>query len=157
MTFDHKMLRDLKPGWDSYSAKPIDPRCIEKAFQLWREIPGPWIVVPCADGGVQIEQHRDGLDIEITISPAGSTQETRARPEHTAAHDCACEECMAAETRGDALPIPDFLRNQENLRAEQAVPKSDSVAICCDCPPLDYPTDKTRCAECPRLNRGESL
>ena len=24
------------------------------------------------------------------------------------------------------------------------------MEICSDCPPLDYPTDKTRCAECPR-------
>lgn len=23
--------------------------------------------------------------------------------------------------------------------------------MCSDCPPVGYPTDKTRCAECPRL------
>lgn len=22
--------------------------------------------------------------------------------------------------------------------------------LCCDCPPIGYPTDKTRCADCPR-------
>lgn len=76
-SFDHKKLRDLKPGWDSYNAKPIDPRCIEKAFQLWREASGPWIVVPCTNGGVQLEQHRDGLDIEINISPALETWNNR--------------------------------------------------------------------------------
>jgi hypothetical protein len=25
------------------------------------------------------------------------------------------------------------------------------MTICSDCPPQDYPTDKTRCEECPRL------
>ena len=25
-----------------------------------------------------------------------------------------------------------------------------SAALCDDCPPLGYPTDKTRCLECPR-------
>jgi hypothetical protein len=24
------------------------------------------------------------------------------------------------------------------------------MALCSDCPPAGYPTDKTRCAECPR-------
>ena len=72
--FDHKRLRELKPGWDSYDAKPIDPRCIEKAFEFWRETRGPWTVVPCADGGVQLERHSDGLDIEIRVSPASDPQ-----------------------------------------------------------------------------------
>lgn len=68
MTFPHKMLRDLKPGWDSYDAEAIDERCIDKAFELWRQLSGEWQVVPCNDGGVQLEQHCDGFDIEITIS-----------------------------------------------------------------------------------------
>lgn len=63
------MLRELKAGWDGYSAKPIDPRCIDRAAVLWGQVSGDWQVVPCADGGVQLEQHRDGLDIEITVSP----------------------------------------------------------------------------------------
>lgn len=31
--------------------------------------------------------------------------------------------------------------------------------ICSDCPPLGYPTDKTRCNDCPRRNstQGESM
>lgn len=72
-SFQHKMLRELKPGWDSYDAKAIDPRCIDRAAVLWGQLSGDWQVVPCADGGVQLEQHRDGLDIEITVSPAQET------------------------------------------------------------------------------------
>jgi hypothetical protein len=82
-SFDHQKLRDLKPGWDSYAAKAIDRRCIEKAFQLWRELPGTdWSAVPCADGGVQLEQHKDGLDIEIRVSPASALETGTAPCEH---------------------------------------------------------------------------
>lgn len=70
MTFPHKMLRDLKPNWNSYGAPAIDERCIQKAYELWRQLAGEWQVVPCTDGGVQLEQHRDGFDIEITVSSA---------------------------------------------------------------------------------------
>lgn len=71
MTFPHAMLRGLKANWNSYGAPPIDERCIEKAFALWRQLDGEWQVVPCNDGGVQLEQHRDGFDIEITVNRAG--------------------------------------------------------------------------------------
>ena len=30
-----------------------------------------------------------------------------------------------------------------------------SAALCDDCPPLGYPTDKTRCLECPRRTPPE--
>lgn len=62
---------DMSPGWDSYGAKEIDVDCIHKALELYERLPpGPWIPVPCSDGGVQIEQHADGFDIEIMISKA---------------------------------------------------------------------------------------
>lgn len=75
MTFPMAMLRSLKPNWNSYGAPAIDERCIQKAYEIWRQLSGEWQVVPCSDGGVQLEQHRDGFDIEITVS-AVSAQET---------------------------------------------------------------------------------
>lgn len=71
MTFPHAMLRGLKANWNSYGAPPIDERCIQKAYELWRQLSGEWQVVPCNDGGVQLEQHRGGFDIEITVNRAG--------------------------------------------------------------------------------------
>jgi hypothetical protein len=76
--FPFHMLRDLKKGWDSYGAPPIEPRCIRKAYELWRCLPGDWSVVPYPDGGVQLEQHCDGFDIEVVVSGYPSPQE----PEH---------------------------------------------------------------------------
>ena len=65
-------LRKLKPNWDSYGALPIDERCIDKADEILGDLwgNGEYSIVPCSDGGVQLEQHANGLDIEISISPA---------------------------------------------------------------------------------------
>lgn len=68
--FPFKMLRDLKEDWDSYGAAPIDDRCIRKAYELWWQLSGDWQVVPTNRGGVQLEQHKDGFDIEIMIERA---------------------------------------------------------------------------------------
>lgn len=37
-----------------------------------------------------------------------------------------------------------------DLIARLAAATEPSRELCSDCPPRDYPTDKTRCAECPR-------
>jgi hypothetical protein len=63
-------MRWLEPGWDSYGAKEIDHGCISKAIESACQLSGSWHPVPLADGGVQLEQHADGLDIEITIRRA---------------------------------------------------------------------------------------
>ncbi len=35
-------------------------------------------------------------------------------------------------------------------------PKPASASLCEDCPPVGYPTDKTRCTPCPRRGLGET-
>lgn len=66
--FPIQALRDLKQDWDSYGAKPIDESVIQRAYELWRQLAGFWSVVPMSDGGIQIEQHCDGFDIEIVVA-----------------------------------------------------------------------------------------
>lgn len=65
-------LRNLPRGWDSYGAKPIDIDCIQEAMRLLVQImkedsPVP-CVVPTAEGGVQLEWHQGGYDIEVEIA-----------------------------------------------------------------------------------------
>lgn len=66
-------LSKLDYDWDSYGAPPIDSNCIEIA-QLFIEMvsqrfpPQPHIG-PVPDGGVQIEWHRNGIDLEVEFSP----------------------------------------------------------------------------------------
>src|SRR3954466_11135055 len=68
----------LKPNWDSYGAKQIDIDCIRAAKEILRPLNGRWQAVPMSNGGVQLEKHSDGIDIEITICRA--TLETTVRP-----------------------------------------------------------------------------
>jgi hypothetical protein len=66
-----QQLRALEPGWDSYKGKPITEAAItavENALKCFQEMPH---IVPCGDGGIQIEWHNHGVDIEIQFSPNG--------------------------------------------------------------------------------------
>jgi len=64
-------LGDLDEDWDSYGARPIDPRCAMTAAEIIlnlmdSETPAP-AIVPTSGGGIQMEWHRAGADLEIEI------------------------------------------------------------------------------------------
>lgn len=67
-------LLALPAGWDSYGSRAINPACAWAAWQLLSAVlhddsPAP-TVVPTARGGVQIEWHIHGIDLEIeAIAP----------------------------------------------------------------------------------------
>ena len=61
-------LKNLKPNWDSHGADVIEYRAIE-AVQRFVTVAGA--AVPLSDGGVQLEWHVDGWDIEIEFTPEG--------------------------------------------------------------------------------------
>jgi len=61
----------LSAGWDSYGARAPDPSCVLAAWRLLAavmrdNIPAP-SVVPTVRGGVQLEWHRNGADLEIEV------------------------------------------------------------------------------------------
>jgi len=64
-------LLELPAGWNSYSAKPIELRNASRAIQLLSEFlepdtPSP-AVIPTVRGGIQLEWHREGVNLEIYI------------------------------------------------------------------------------------------
>lgn len=67
-------LLELAPNWDSYGACPINPDHAQAAIELLMlvmqdDTPAP-TVVPTNRGGVQLEWHTCGIDLEIeTLSP----------------------------------------------------------------------------------------
>jgi hypothetical protein len=66
-------LGRLKENWDSYGAKPLDKAVIAKAREVWIRVMvygERWHAVPMSDGGVQLELHEGGWDIEIQINKA---------------------------------------------------------------------------------------
>jgi hypothetical protein len=61
----------LPASWDSYRAHAPDPSCVLAAWRLLTAVmrddsPVP-AVVPTVRGGVQLEWHRNGVDLEIEI------------------------------------------------------------------------------------------
>jgi len=68
-------LFTLPHNWDSYGAGPIDPRVVHDAMNLTNSLLGPTSpaprVVPLSSGGVQLEWHRQGIDLEIVFDRDG--------------------------------------------------------------------------------------
>jgi hypothetical protein len=69
-----ELLR-LGPGWDSYGARPVDPRAVAAALALLahvmkRAAEAPQIV-PTVHGGVQLEWHSKEAGVEVEVSPKG--------------------------------------------------------------------------------------
>jgi hypothetical protein len=59
-------LRRLKAEWDSYRGRPITEEAIAAL--------GSFYVTPCSDGGLQLEAHQGGFDIEIVIDASGKIE-----------------------------------------------------------------------------------
>jgi hypothetical protein len=72
---DFDKLLQLPCGWDGNSAFAISPDCVSRArrFVAATRMHDAQ-VVPCASGGVQLEQHNSMYDIEIEFKPDGSTE-----------------------------------------------------------------------------------
>jgi hypothetical protein len=69
-----ELLR-LPPNWNSYGARPVSPDNVRAAKDLLRAIVQPETprpsVVPTVGGGVQLEWHTGGIDLEIEIQAPG--------------------------------------------------------------------------------------
>jgi hypothetical protein len=67
-----RQLTGLPQNWDSYGARPIQPLVVQSAIDLLRKIaradmPRP-AVVPTVRGGVQLEWHARGIDLEVEFT-----------------------------------------------------------------------------------------
>lgn len=62
-------LLTLAPNWDSYRAATIDRKVIHDAMNFINNILAPTSpaprVVPLSSGGLQLEWHRNGIDLEV--------------------------------------------------------------------------------------------
>ncbi|MGH7974771.1 MAG: hypothetical protein ACREBR_04550 [bacterium] len=72
-------LSQLKENWDSYGGKPISDLAIAQAelfLQTFEVIQAnrPQIV-PTSIGGLQLEWHQGGFDLEVEILPSGEVGE----------------------------------------------------------------------------------
>lgn len=64
-------LLSLEIGWDGYRAHKIDPKDVEATQFLLSLLPPEWRdsaqIVPTTEGGVMVEWHREGRDIELHV------------------------------------------------------------------------------------------
>ncbi len=61
----------LPEGWDSYGAPALDAKLLFAALDLLArtmsaDTPAP-AVIPTSQGGVQLEWHRSGIDLEVEV------------------------------------------------------------------------------------------
>jgi hypothetical protein len=65
-------LTGLAEGWDGYGAHKIDAELAVDAVAFLTQVAYPGIaepsIVPLPDGGLQVEWHRNGVDVEVAFS-----------------------------------------------------------------------------------------
>ncbi len=71
-------LLRLPASWDTYTARPPEKAAAERAldflFRHHRFTGATPSIVPLTDGGLQLEWHRDGIDVEV-VFPVGEPVE----------------------------------------------------------------------------------
>lgn len=64
-------LRTLPPNWDSYNAMPVNTKLVDTALTFMSGLLGPSSpaprVVPLSSGGLQLEWHRNEIDVEVVF------------------------------------------------------------------------------------------
>ena len=65
----------LPAGWDSFQGQPVDPVTAARSLELLvnlsqDDMPAPQFI-PAQRGGVQLEWHRRGIDLEIELQTSG--------------------------------------------------------------------------------------
>jgi len=63
---------ELPPNWDSYGALPVQRALVDRALDVLPRVMGedspPPSIVPLSDGGLQMEWHLKGRDLEIIVA-----------------------------------------------------------------------------------------
>lgn len=67
-------LLALKKNWDSYGGQAIRRKAVDAAIRIRAAVATEPSFVPMSNGGVQVEWHRQGFDIELEVSPDGTLQ-----------------------------------------------------------------------------------
>jgi hypothetical protein len=98
-------ILSLPEGWNSYRAHRVDGQAAIRAVQLLldtaqSDTPAP-SVVPTAPGGVQLEWHMRGINLEVEITPGLQVE--------VAFEDAATQAEWEADVTADRRPLKDAL------------------------------------------------
>lgn len=68
-------LTMLPRGWNSYDASPVSETALHRTLEFLLEYVTSGVdrpaVVPTARGGLQLEWHDNGVDVEVEMTPEG--------------------------------------------------------------------------------------
>lgn len=64
----------LPHGWDSYGGEPTTQAAAVAALRFLDALRTAPAVVPCSDGGLQLEWHTAGYDIEVAFGTDGGIE-----------------------------------------------------------------------------------
>jgi hypothetical protein len=78
-----EQVKALQKGWDGYSADPLNVAIVDRAKEFLQRVS----VVPCVDGGVQLEWHTHGIDMELYFEADGKLRVYVAAVNETAEID----------------------------------------------------------------------
>lgn len=91
------VLLNIPPNWDGHGAHPVQLKAASMALHLLsqfmsddRSFPA---IIPTNNGGLQLEWHRRGIDLEVRIEPSGHMGYYFEQPESG--------ECVERTLRGD--------------------------------------------------------
>ena len=80
-------LLALEPGWDGYRAREVADTAVEATVEVLDRFMNEALefpdLFPLSDGGIQIEWHADGVDIEIEVSREGDAFVLATGPDDT--------------------------------------------------------------------------
>ncbi len=104
-------VMQLPAGWDSYGAAPPSREAAVAAFTFlvgaMAPTTSPPSIVPMSDGGIQLEWHRNGLDVEIDFPSDGPpvlyVAEASSETEWEGQPDAGFEEFHLAERLSGAV------------------------------------------------------
>lgn len=69
------LLLNLKENWDSYGAREVTKQSVETALTLASVLSDdtpPPAIVPTPAGGIQMEWHASGIDLEVEVADDGN-------------------------------------------------------------------------------------
>lgn len=123
----------------------VAARYFEDNFEPCAPQPAPIdMILYCPNCG---KQHLDEPENQVDKSPECVWQ----NPPHRS-HLCASCGCIwrPADVATNGVSVIQTDGNSDSWQQEIQQDAQPAMRLCSDCPPVDYPTDKTRCAPCPR-------
>lgn len=113
----------LPYNWDTYGSPRISLAAIERAQAFLMCVS----VVPCSDGGVQLEWHQDGHDIEVKFDPSGAPAPVDAGQAERANRLAA----LIDTARADSIDGPIVLSASEAAEIQVALEDAASAHLAC--------------------------